>query len=110
MVKHDSKWTAEAIYNVINNATEFSPSEGNINIKVNQEQFYTSISIKDQGIGMSNLEVEDIFNKYYSKNNKDWSGIGLHLTERIIKGQHGYINVISEINVGSEFILYLPNN
>lgn len=110
LVKHDPKWTIEAIYNVINNATKFSPVKGNIVITVVQENFYTSISIKDYGNGIPSENLRDIFNKFYSSDNENGSGIGLHLTEKIIKGQNGYINVFSEVNYGSEFILYLPNN
>lgn len=110
LVKHDSKWTVEAIYNVINNAIKFSPVKGNIVITVAQENFYTSVSIKDYGNGIPSENLRDIFNKFYSNDNENGSGIGLHLTEKIIKGQNGYINVISEVNYGSEFILHLPNN
>ncbi|TAH61023.1 MAG: HAMP domain-containing histidine kinase [Gottschalkiaceae bacterium] len=110
LVKHDPKWTAEAIYNVINNAAKFSPFKGNITIEAVQGQFYTSISIRDNGAGISNGNIRNIFSKFYSKGDENGSGIGLHLTERIIKGQNGYINVNSEINHGSEFILYLPND
>lgn len=110
LAKYDPKWTAEAIYNVINNAAKFSSAKGTIVIKVLQEQFYTSISIKDNGTGIPNENMKNIFNKFYSKNNENGSGIGLHLTEKIIKGQNGYINVKSQVNHGSEFILYLPNS
>jgi len=110
LVKHDPKWTAEAIYNVINNAAKFSPIEGIIVIEVIQGQFYTSISIKDSGTGIPNASLKNIFNKFYSKDNEDGSGIGLHLTERIIKGQNGYINVNSKVNHGTEFVINLPND
>lgn len=110
LVKHDPKWTAEAIYNVINNAAKFSPIEGIIVIEVIQGQFYTSISIKDSGAGIPDASLKNIFNKFYSKDNEDGSGIGLHLTERIIKGQNGYINVNSKVNHGTEFVINLPND
>lgn len=109
LVKHDPKWTSEAIYNVINNAAKFSPPKGIIVVVASQGQFYSSISIKDNGAGISEGNMKDIFKKFYSKNNKNGSGIGLHLTERIIKGQNGYINVNSDIGKGTEFILHLPN-
>lgn len=54
--------------------------------------------------------MENIFNKFHSKDKKDGSGIGLYLTEKIIKSQSGYVNLKSELKHGSEFILYLPNN
>ena len=109
LVKHDQRWTAEAIYNVINNAAKFSEIKGNIIIEVIQEQFYTSISIEDNGLGISNDNIKNIFNKFHSKDKKDGSGIGLYLTQKIIKSQNGYINVESELNHGTKFILYLPN-
>ena len=110
LVKHDPKWTSEAIYNVMNNAAKFSPVGGVIIVEVIQGQFYTSISVKDSGAGISDANLRNIFNKFYSKDNKEGSGIGLHLTERIIRGQNGYINVDSRINQGTEFIINLPNN
>lgn len=109
LVKHDPKWTSEAIYNIMNNAAKFSPPQSTIAIDVVQGQFYTSISIIDSGPGISEDNVKDIFKKFYSKSNGEGSGIGLHLTEKIIKGQNGYINVDSKIGRGTEFILNLPN-
>lgn len=110
LVKHDPKWTSEAICNIVNNAAKFSPANSTIFIKVVQEQFYTSISIKDNGPGISKENIKNVFKKFYSKGNKEGSGIGLHLTEKIIKGQNGYINVNSKLGCGTEFILHLPND
>lgn len=110
LVKHDQKWTAEAIYNVINNAAKFSSAKGNIIVKVVQKQFYASISIKDSGPGIPPNDIKSIFKKFTSKDKSDGSGIGLYLTEKIIKNQSGYINVESELNHGTKFILYLPND
>lgn len=109
LVKHDPKWTAEAIYNIMNNAAKFSPPNSTIVINVIQDQFYTAISIKDNGPGIPEENLRDIFKKFYSKDSGEGSGIGLHLTEKIIKGQNGYINVKSEVGWGTEFILNLPN-
>lgn len=109
LVKHDPRWTSEAIYNIMNNAAKFSPANSTIAIEVVQDQFYTSISIKDNGPGISKENIKDIFKKFYSKSGSEGSGIGLHLTEKIIKGQNGYINVNSQLGKGTEFILHLPN-
>ena len=110
LVKHDQKWTAESIYNVINNAAKFSSPKSHIIVKVTQQQFYTSIAIKDSGPGISHDDIKDIFRKFSSKDKKEGSGIGLYLTEKIIKSQNGYIIVESELSHGTEFILYLPND
>jgi len=109
LVKHDPKWTSEAIYNVMHNAAKFSPANSTIAIEVAQDQFYTSISIKDNGPGIPKENIKDIFKKFYSKSGSEGSGIGLHLTVKIIKGQNGYINVNSQLGKGTEFILHLPN-
>lgn len=109
LVKHDQKWTAEAIYNIINNAAKFSSVKGNIIIKVIKEQFYTSILIADNGPGISDNDIKYIFKKFHSIDKIKGSGIGLYLTEKIIKSQNGYINVKSKLKYGTEFVLYLPN-
>lgn len=74
---------------------------------------YCHIHIKDNGIGFDEKFSRTIFNlfeKLHSKDDYDGSGIGLAITKKIIEKHGGRINVMSKVNVGTEFIISLPVN
>lgn len=74
---------------------------------------YCHIHVKDNGIGFDEKFSKTIFNlfeKLHSKDDYGGSGIGLAITKKIIEKHGGYINVVSAVNVGTEFIITLPIN
>lgn len=113
-VYHDSKWTKEAIFNVLENAIKYSDEKGTLIIYMERMQSYTRIDIEDSGIGIQTNEFNNIFKRFYRgkedriKNSKG-SGIGLYLTRKILEEQNGSIIVNSEFGKGSKFSLYLQN-
>lgn len=109
---HDPKWTAEAIYNILDNAVKYTKENGCISIEVSSLESYTKISIKDSGIGIRESEIPHIFRRFYrSPSVKDLPGvgIGLHLAQDIITRQYGFIHVLSAPNIGSTFEIFLMN-
>ncbi len=111
-LEHDEKWTAEAIFNVLDNAVKYTSENGNIYISVNQEEIFTKISITDTGKGIPLERQGTIFNRFYREpeiHNTEGVGIGLYLARKIISMQNGYIRVESETGKGSTFHLCLPN-
>ena len=64
-VKHDPKWTAEAIGNILDNAVKYTPEGGTISILVRPWQFYTRIDISDTGIGIDQENYNAIFQRFY---------------------------------------------
>ncbi len=98
------------LFNLLSNAFKFTPSNGNITVKVYEENNDAVISIKDTGIGIVTSEKEKIFNQFFqgSNNKQTSSGIGLYLTQEYIKLHNGDIKVNSESNKGSEFIISFP--
>lgn len=111
LIIHDKYWTIEAIFNIIENAIKYSPSESEINILVENYEMFTKIDIKDEGIGIKEEEINKIFSRFYrgeNTYNEDGIGIGLYLSRKIIIKQEGYIKVKSD-SKGSTFSVYLPN-
>lgn len=109
---HDSRWTEEAIVNVLDNAIKYSKVGSKIEIKVCDGINYISISVKDYGIGIDHNDYNNIFKRFYrSKNSKEsiveGSGVGLFLSRKILEEQGGSISVKSQLNVGSEFKILL---
>lgn len=111
-LEHDKKWTAEAIFNVLDNAVKYTNENGNIYISVSRETIFTKISITDTGKGIPLERQGTIFNRFYREpevHDTEGIGIGLYLAREIISMQNGYMKVESEVGKGSTFYIYLPN-
>ncbi len=109
-VKHDPKWTAEAIGNILDNAVKYTPEGGTISILVRPWQFYTRIDISDTGIGIDQENYNAIFQRFYRAQEvtaKQGVGLGLYLARGIIARQNGYITVKSQKGKGSTFSVFL---
>ena len=101
------------IMNLISNAIKFSPQGSSIYINVWKSINQITISIRDEGMGIPKDEQNTIFNRFIqsSKNKRhenSGSGIGLDLVKYLTKAHNGSIELISEENSGSEFIIKLP--
>ena len=109
-VKHDPKWTAEAIGNILDNAVKYTPEGGTISILVRPWQFYTRIDISDTGIGIDQENYNAIFQRFYRAQEvttEQGIGLGLYLARGIIARQNGYITVKSQKGKGSTFSVFL---
>ena len=98
--------------NLIANAIKFTPENGKIAIKMSEKDNVVSVSVEDNGIGMSKEVLEHIFDKFYQgdKSHKTFgNGLGLPLTKRIVTLCGGDITVRSEEGKGSVFRVDLPN-
>ncbi|MDD6769548.1 sensor histidine kinase [Inconstantimicrobium porci] len=108
---YDSKWTVEALYNVIDNAVKYSPCNSTIKINPIPYNIFFRIDIVDQGIGISEDEKAKIFSRFYRSvkvQNEEGVGIGLFLTQKILTDGGGYIKVSKSLKKGSIFSIFLP--
>jgi Signal transduction histidine kinase len=98
----------QAFLNLIKNAMESMPAEGNITVTVDREgKNYIIVSISDTGCGMTAEEIERIFSPEYTTKEKGL-GLGVPLATEIIRGHGGDIRVISRIGEGTTFEVVLP--
>ena len=106
-VKGDFNWEEEALTNILKNSLEHSLKNNNIEIIVENNKLFTSITIKDQGVGISEHDLKHIFERFYKCENSTSSsvGIGLSLAKSIIEHDEGSISVISKVGVGTSFII-----
>lgn len=106
----DNLQLKRVLRNLIQNAISHSESNKDIDIKIEQIPDYILIKIIDYGKGIPQENIEKIFNKYYStaeKFRKIGTGLGLYLSQQIIKAHGGEIIVTSEENVSTEFCIKL---
>ena len=111
MVAHDSKWTSEALFNLLDNAVKYTPIGGKIDVTVEQWEMYLEIKVTDTGKGISESNQAAIFRRFYREeevHEQPGVGIGLYLAREIITQQGGYIKVVSELGEGASFSIMLP--
>ena len=110
-VSHDSKWTAEALFNLLDNAVKYTPAGGKISVSVEQWEMYVKLDVADTGRGIPESRQAAIFRRFYREeevHDQPGVGIGLYLAREIVTRQGGYIKVDSEVGRGSTFSVFLP--
>lgn len=109
---YNRKWTVEVFVNLLENAIKYTEKGGFISIRVKSYELYTEIQISDNGRGIRQEELTDIFKRFYRSpevENMEGSGIGLYLCNLILEKEKGYITAISEYGKGSCFSVFLQN-
>ncbi len=113
IVMGDELHLSNVIFNLLDNANKYSPSNPQIKISTFSSGKNMIIRVADQGIGMSKDQLSKIFDQFYripTGNLHDVKGFGLGLSyvNNIVKRMNGTIKVKSEKDVGSEFEISLP--
>jgi len=115
IIQADNRKFKQVVLNFLTNAIKYTPEGGAIIIRASKEPGKILISVTDTGIGIEPEDQEKIFSEFYQVDRvRDESlggvGIGLALTQRLVKLQGGDIGVESERGKGSTFWFTLPQN
>ena len=108
MLVCDGDWLTEALINLIKNASDYSDEGKEICIEVEDTGAYCRIYVKDEGMGIEEAELPNIFKRFYRVNhavNPNSVGIGLSLTKSIVEGMGGSIKVRSEVGKYTWFVI-----
>ena len=101
------------IMNLTSNAIENIDNDKEVRIKAEKDQTRTTITIEDNGQGISKEDIETLFTKYVSKkkpgSKKSVSGLGLSIVHTLVLKNNGKIHVESEVGAYTKFIIELPN-
>lgn len=113
----DPEKTEKIISNLLSNAFKFTPNNGNIKVTLKeinyQDQFYVRIQVIDSGVGIPEDKLNLIFERFQQLDMSkerifEGTGIGLSLVKELTELQNGFVEVKSELGLGSEFSIYLP--
>ena len=112
LVKGDSFLLHQAISNLIQNAIDFSPRNGQIDVKTRISGTYLIFSVSDRGEGIPDFARDKIFDKFFSLHRPDSgkksTGLGLNLVKEVAGLHHGHIEIENNENGGASARLWLP--
>ena len=109
----DEKILELALSNIVHNAIKYSLENSIIDISITQFENNIEFKVKDNGIGIPIVDQKNIFNRYFRAENAiniQGTGIGLNIVKSHIENLGGSIQFTSEENIGSTFIITIPNN
>ncbi len=109
----DSLWLEQAVKNLIDNGIRYIKGKGEVNIQIKQNNRMIEFSIADSGVGIPKEEQKYIFQKFFRsknavRNQTGGSGLGLHITKRILEIFGGKVWFESQENKGTTFYFTLP--
>jgi signal transduction histidine kinase len=100
------------IYNLIQNAINYSPKGGQIKVSSWFQDHHVFISVKDRGAGIDETLQKTLFEPYASMAKRYrhvGTGLGLYISKKIVEAHQGELTVESQLGKGSEFIFSLPD-
>ena len=112
IVTADQTKIQQVIYNLIDNAIKFTPSGKKINVSIHETNDKLYVTVKDEGIGMSEDTQRKIWTRFYKGDSsrgkdKQGTGLGLAITKEIIKAHNETIEVSSTEGEGTKFVFSL---
>jgi two-component system OmpR family sensor kinase len=106
----------QVIANLLANARAHTPDGTPIAVTITSNDADVSISVADQGPGMSDVDQKRIFERFYradssrARSGEDGTGLGLSIVDAVMRAHGGSVSVESEIGKGSKFTLTFPRN
>jgi signal transduction histidine kinase len=114
-IKGNYEYLHQAICNLLLNAIRFTQDDEAIRVSIYQRGQRGIIEVADRGIGISQENIDRIFDPFYRVDNsrthtsdQDGAGLGLSIVKWIVEAHHGKIEVKSEINIGTTVRIILP--
>ena len=113
MMLLDPELMEKAVYNLLGNAIKFNKPGGSIQVSLSQHEEECYIGVTDSGIGIPGDKLETIFDRFGQADTSitrkyEGTGIGLSLVKEIVQLHDGHIQVESNLDQGTKFVIVLP--
>ena len=101
----------QVLSNLIANSLDAMPANGTLGIHLRPHSNGVCIIVSDSGSGISKAQAKDIFKPFYTTKKETGTGLGLHISKKIIEGHQGTISMRSSVQPGKSgttFTISLP--
>lgn len=111
----DESMIAQVFYNLIDNAIKYTDNGGSIELSAAEQEDFVSVSVSDNGIGISEKDLPRIFERFYCvdktrSRQAGGTGLGLSIIKHIVEEHGGQVSVESVLGQGSTFTFTLPRS
>lgn len=101
--------------NLFENAIKYGKEDGHLLVRIERAGMYASVSVTDDGIGMSPEDCGKVFDEFYRARNEHTAsitgtGLGLSLVKRLVEMHEGTVSVESALGSGSTFTVRIPSS
>jgi PAS domain S-box-containing protein len=108
----DRARVGQVFANLLGNAVKYSPSGGEVHVRIVRDRDWVAVSVSDTGVGIPPSALTPVFDRYYrvpqTLDQADGEGLGLYITRAIVEAHGGAISVQSVRGRGSTFTFTLP--
>lgn len=106
-------WFKQMVVNLVDNAIKYTNAGGEVKVNIVHEANQIKMSIKDNGVGISEEHLERLFERFYRVDKArsrsiGGTGLGLAIVKHVVRSFAGTIDVKSKYGEGTEFIVMLP--
>ena len=109
MMPLDRQHMDKVVYNLLSNALKYTPSRGNVMVRLRIEDGRMTLRVEDTGVGIPKEKQAQLFQRFMQSSfSNDSIGIGLHLTKALVDVHHGTIRYEENQPQGSVFVVELP--
>lgn len=113
VIAFDPEKVSTVVRNLLSNALKFTPEDGTVRVRVEETEKEAVLRVRDTGAGIPEEEQPHLFERYYQVNDAEahrheGTGIGLALVKEFVELHEGVVEVESEPEFGTEFVVRLP--
>ncbi len=111
VVRGDLGRLQRALANVLDNAVKYTNPGGAVRVEVSREGEWVLVTVSDTGVGIAAEDLPHVFKRFFrgeASRSTPGSGLGLALTEAVVRAHGGRVSAESTPGKGSRFVLSLP--